>query len=79
MFRITTVRERRGWSRTKLAIRADMNPVHVGQIELGRVPVVWPAWRKRLSHALGVDETELFDQNGHPIEAEVINNGNQTA
>jgi transcriptional regulator with XRE-family HTH domain len=76
MLKLSIERERRGWSRTKLAIRADMNPVHVGQIELGRVPVVWPAWMKRLSHALGLPQAELFDQDGHPIE--VITDGNQT-
>ena len=67
MLKVSAERERKGWSRTKLAIRANMNPVHVGQIELGRVPVVWPAWRERLSTALGVPESELFDQGGHPL------------
>jgi transcriptional regulator with XRE-family HTH domain len=68
MLRLSIERERRGLSRTKLGLRADMNPVYVGQIELGRVPVVWPAWRERLSHALGLPEHELFDEQGHPLE-----------
>ncbi len=67
MLRLSIERERRGWSRTKLAIKAEMNPVYVGQIELGRMPVVWPAWRKRLAEALEIAESELFDQNGHPL------------
>ena len=69
MLRISVERERRGWSKTRLGIRADVNPVSIGQVELGRVPA-WPAWRKRISQALGVPESELFDSNGRPLEAE---------
>jgi transcriptional regulator with XRE-family HTH domain len=67
MLRISAERERKGWSKTKLGIRADINPVSVGQIELGRMPA-WPAWRKKISQALGVPAEELFDQDGHPLE-----------
>jgi transcriptional regulator with XRE-family HTH domain len=67
MLRISLEREKRGWSKTRLGIRADVNPVSIGQIELGRVPA-WPAWRKRISQALGVSVEELFDSDGHPLE-----------
>jgi hypothetical protein len=70
LLRITVKREELGWSRAKLGIRADVNPVHVGQLELGRLPKVWPGWRKRLSHALGACEGDLFDRDGRPIEQE---------
>ncbi len=70
MLKLSAEREKKGLSRTKLGIRADINPVYVGQIELGRMPVVWPAWRRRLSHVLGIPENELFDQNGHPLSVE---------
>jgi transcriptional regulator with XRE-family HTH domain len=77
MLKLSVERQRRGWSKTKLGIRAEINPVSIGLIEMGRTPV-WPAWRKRLSYALNIPESELFDQNGHPIE-EVLSDGNQTA
>lgn len=76
MYRLSVERECRGWSKTKLGIRADINPVCIGQIEAGRVPA-WPAWRRRLALALGMDEAALFDQDGHPLE--VVNDGNQSA
>ena len=74
MLRLTAERERRGWSRARLARMAEMSPAHVGQIELRRYPLVWPAWRQRLAQALGVDEAELFGPGGCPLEVEVADN-----
>jgi transcriptional regulator with XRE-family HTH domain len=78
MLKLSIERQKHGLSQTKLAIRADMNPCNLNQIELGRLPIVWPAWRKKLSEALGVPETELFDRGGHPLE-EVPADGDKTA
>jgi len=68
MYRVQAQREQRGWSRAEVARRAAMREAHYGQIELGRVSVVWPAWRARIAQALGVDEAELFGGDGRPLE-----------
>jgi transcriptional regulator with XRE-family HTH domain len=50
---------RRGWSQRDLAMKTGLPNTTISGIERRKV-FVWPNWRKRLAHAFGVTEAELF-------------------
>ncbi len=77
MLSLTVERVNRNWSKSELARRARIALTDLSRIEAKKIPA-YPGWRKRLSDALEIPESALFDKNGNPKE--VIGNGNsQTA
>ena len=60
MYRLTLEREKRGLSKTQLAIKVGIHPATLGRIEAGKV-FPYPGWRRKLSETLGVPEDELFE------------------
>lgn len=60
MLHVREERKRQGITQFDLARRADIHPSTLSQIETGKV-YAYPAWRARLSTALGVPEDALFD------------------
>ena len=54
---LTFERTRRGWSKSELARRAQMNPATVGQIEAGRLRP-YPTQVRKLADALGLPPDE---------------------
>lgn len=59
MNKLREARKEKGLSQLKLAFVTGIAPGDISRIENGWL-VPYPGWRKRLSRALGVPETELF-------------------
>jgi len=55
------VMQRDGLSQRKLSIMAKMTSQDLNQVINGKKPF-FPAWRKRISSALGMSEEELFPE-----------------
>jgi Predicted transcription factor, homolog of eukaryotic MBF1 len=51
---ITEARERKGWSKAKLAREADMNAATISQIENGRI-IPYPGQVEKIARALGIE------------------------
>lgn len=67
MLRIRVLREAKGWSRAKLARRAEMAAGDEGKIESGRLRP-YPSQLRRLARALGVqvDRAEVLLEEAEP-------------
>jgi len=61
--RLREVRKEKGLSQLKLAFMTGIAPNEISRIENGWLKP-YPGWRKRLSRALGMPESELFPSNG---------------
>ena len=59
MNRLKEIRKGKGLSQLKLAFMTGIAPGEISRIENSWLKP-YPGWRKRLSRALGVPETELF-------------------
>lgn len=59
MNRLREARKEKGLSQLKLAFTTGIAPWDISRIENGWMKP-YPSWKKRLSRALGVPETELF-------------------
>lgn len=63
MNRLREVRKEKGLSQLKLAFMTGIAPSEISRIENGWLKP-YPGWRKRLSRALDMPESELFPSNG---------------
>ena len=54
-------RLRRGWSMINVCMRTGISPSDLSLIERGHKPA-YPGWRRRLSQAFGMPESELFEE-----------------
>jgi len=61
--RLREVRKEKGLSQLKLAFMTGIAPSEISRIENGWLKP-YPGWRKRLSRALDMPESELFPSNG---------------
>jgi len=64
---LTTARESRGISQSKLGLAVGINPVRLSEIESWR-RYPCPSWRDRLSTFLNIPEHELFPKPDDLIE-----------
>lgn len=62
------IRKEKGLTRWALAKKANLDPATLYRIEKNQI-VVYPSWRKRISEALGVSETELFEEGNDGTES----------
>lgn len=58
--KIETLLNEQGISKLQLAMKAGINPSDLYAALNGSKPI-FPAWRKKISEALGVPEAELFE------------------
>ena len=63
MNRLKELRAQKGFSQLTLAKLTNIAPTDISRIENDWLRP-YPGWRKRLSKALGVPETELFPTEG---------------
>lgn len=63
MNRLREARKAKELSQLKLAFMTGIAPGDISRIENGWIKP-YPSWRKRLSKALGISETELFPTEG---------------
>jgi ribosome-binding protein aMBF1 (putative translation factor) len=61
MIRLTQERERRRWTKTKLAFLMEIHPATMGKIESGTIPA-FPAYRQKLEKIFGISANELFQE-----------------
>jgi putative transcriptional regulator len=67
MTKLEFVRRNSGLSQTALAHHAGIHPTAITQVEKGnRKP--WPKFRAQVAACLNVDESELFEASGWPIQ-----------
>jgi transcriptional regulator with XRE-family HTH domain len=59
MYHLTVVRKERGWSKSELGRRTGISLSDICKLERKKI-TPWPAWRKRLSEVLGIDDALLF-------------------
>jgi len=67
--KLTVLREKLGWSKTKLGFAAQVHPAQVGKIE-GRRVKAYPCEAARIAQALGAAVDELLGPDGWPLEVE---------
>ena len=60
MYLITILKER-NISKLQLALKAGVTPSDLYQAINGKIPF-YPAWKKRISEYLKIDENELFKE-----------------
>lgn len=69
MTRIEFLRREQNMTQRALAEKISNWACNIAQIERGhRKP--WPRIRKDIAEALGVDEQDLFDRAGYPLEVQ---------
>ena len=69
MTRIEFLRRQQDKTQKELAQDIGHAPCNIAQIERGhRKP--WPSIREAIADALGVNESDLFDVNGNPLEVD---------
>lgn len=61
MLRLTKEREKRGWTKTKLARKAKTQLSHLSRVESGKQEPYGPV-KERLSDVLDVPQDELFEE-----------------
>ncbi|OAT82236.1 helix-turn-helix domain-containing protein [Desulfotomaculum copahuensis] len=61
MFRLTVERERRGWSKTRLAILMEIHPATLGKVERGQLPA-FPSYCQKLEEIFGIPADKLFEE-----------------
>jgi transcriptional regulator with XRE-family HTH domain len=59
MNKVREIRKKKNLTQLDLAKMTDIYPNYISEIERGKREA-FPGWRKRLSEALEVSETELF-------------------
>ena len=59
MFKFVQIRKEKGISQTELSHLARIPRPKLNEIERNK-RVAYPAWRKRIAQALGVEESEAF-------------------
>jgi transcriptional regulator with XRE-family HTH domain len=71
MTKIEYLRRKMGWSQTKMAQLMGLSSSNLTLVERGHRKA-WPNLMQKISEVLEVDQEELFDEEGNPIEL-VIN------
>lgn len=61
MNNLKKIREERNFSQLDLAKLTDITPSDLSRIENAKIHV-YPGWRKRISKALEVDESEIWEE-----------------
>ena len=61
MFRITKLRENKGWSKSELCRRSGINLPLLSHLESGKI-YPYPGWKRKLGEALGVNPEILFEE-----------------
>lgn len=61
MFRLTKLREAKGWSRSELARRTKINQPTISVLESGKI-FPYPKWKRLIAEALEVDPEILFQE-----------------
>lgn len=61
MIRLRQVRQERGLSLVGLTMKTGIAPSDISEVERGLRPA-FPGWRSRISRALGVPASELFEE-----------------
>mgnify|MGYP002279122244 CR=1 FL=1 len=61
MLRLTIERQKKGWSKSELARRADTPLSHLSRVESGKAEPYEPV-KNRLSNVLGIPEEELLEE-----------------
>lgn len=70
MTKLELLRRTSGLSQAALARETGIHPTAIVQVERGhRKP--WPKFRAKIAIGLNVDENELFDVNGWPVQFEL--------
>ena len=71
MTRVEFLRRQKDKTQKELAQEIRNAPCNIAQIERGhRKP--WPSIREAIAEALGVNESDLFDEDGKPLEVDWI-------
>lgn len=63
MNRLREARKQKGISQFHLAVKANLYPSIISNIERG-VWVAYPGWRQRIAAALEMPESEIFPEGG---------------
>ena len=66
-----------GISQSRLSRMADIGQTNLNDA-FNKRAVFFPAWRKRIAVALKMDESDLFADDGMPLEAEALQPENQS-
>lgn len=61
MFKISKIRESKGWSKSELSRRSGVNLPLLSHLENGKI-YPYPGWKKKLGNALGVNPEILFEE-----------------
>lgn len=55
-------REEKGLSQLQLSVKTEIAPGTISNLESGKI-FAYPGWKKRISEALEISESELFPEN----------------
>lgn len=61
VFRLTTERQKKGWSQAELGRRIGIDPATISRLEAGKI-YAYSGYRRRLGQALGVPGDKLFEE-----------------